>query len=208
MRIVNEPTAAALAYGFENKEEKTQRNILIYDLGGGTFDVTVLEIKDGIFTVKGTNGDCHLGGEDFDDEILNYCLERFKEEAEIDIKALKKSKVKSRALRRIRNECTKAKIVLSAALQTELNVDAVSEGTDLNVMLSRAKFEMICETHFKKTIPIVDNVLKEAKLKKTEIDDIVLVGGSTRIPKIQNMLKDHFPGQPLDHKINPDEAVA
>ena len=116
MRIVNEPTAAALAYGFERKDEKTQRNILIYDLGGGTFDVTLLEINDGIFTVKATNGDCHLGGEDFDDEILNYALDKFKEENEQDIKGMKKSKQKSRAPRRIRNECTKAKIILSAAL--------------------------------------------------------------------------------------------
>jgi len=158
--------------------------------------------------VLSTEGDCYLGGEDFDEEIMNYALDKFKEEAEIDIKGMKKNKQKSRALRRIRNECTKAKIILSAALQTEINVDAVSDGEDLTVSLTRSKFEQICASYFERTLPIVTSVLKEAGLKKEQVDDIVLVGGSTRIPKIQEMLKAYFPGQALDHQINPDEAVA
>ena len=201
LRIINEPTAAAIAYGLEKKSGGEQ-NILIYDLGGGTFDVSLLTIDDGIFEVKATAGDTHLGGEDFDNRLVSFVIEEF-------IKKHKKDPSgNSRALRRIRSACERAKRTLSSATQTTIEVDSCFEGIDFYTNITRAKFEELCNDMFKKTIEPVDKVLRDAKMSKGDINEIVLVGGSTRIPKIQQLLQDFFNGKELNKSINPDEAVA
>ena len=202
LRIINEPTAAAIAYGLEKKSEDEQ-NILIYDLGGGTFDVSLLTIDGGIFEVKATAGNTHLGGEDFDSRLVDYCIEEFK----------KKNKGKDpttsqRSLRRIRTACERAKRVLSSANATQIEVDSAFDGCDLLVNMSRAKFEEMCADLFKATMEPVDRVIEDSKISKKKIHEIVLVGGSTRIPKIQTLLKEYFDGKDLNKAINPDEAVA
>ena len=201
LRIINEPTAAAIAYGLEKKSGGEQ-NILIYDLGGGTFDVSLLTIDDGIFEVKATAGDTHLGGEDFDNRLVSFVIEEF-------IKKHKKDPSgNSRALRRIRTACERAKRTLSSATQTTIEVDSCFEGIDFCTNITRAKFEELCNDMFKKTIEPVDKVLRDAKMSKGDVNEIVLVGGSTRIPKIQQLLQDFFNGKELNKSINPDEAVA
>lgn len=201
LRIINEPTAAAIAYGLEKKSGGEQ-NILIYDLGGGTFDVSLLTIDDGIFEVKATAGDTHLGGEDFDNRLVSFVIEEF-------IKKHKKDPSgNSRALRRIRSACERAKRTLSSATQTTIEVDSCFEGIDFCTNITRAKFEELCNDMFKKTIEPVDKVLRDAKMSKGDVNEIVLVGGSTRIPKIQQLLQDFFNGKELNKSINPDEAVA
>jgi L1 cell adhesion molecule like protein len=200
-RIINEPTAAAIAYGLDKKEQG-ERNVLIFDLGGGTFDVSLLTIEDGIFEVKATNGHTHLGGEDFDNVLVDFCMAQFKKQTGIDIRG------NNRALRRLRTQCEKAKRALSSAHQAEIYCDTLAEGEDLNINMSRAKFEELCVNEFRKCMPPVQNVLKDADVSKGQVHEVVLVGGSTRIPKIQSMLSDFFGGKSLNRSINPDEAVA
>merc|ERR1711937_604044 len=182
-RIINEPTAAAIAYGLDKKGEG-ERNVLIFDLGGGTFDVSLLSIEDGIFEVKATNGHTHLGGEDFDNNLVDFCMNEFKKKSKIDISG------NMRALRRLRTQCEKAKRTLSAAHQTTIECETLDQGEDFSFTLSRAKFEELCQADFQKCMPPVENVLKDSGVAKGKIDEIVLVGGSTRIPKIQAMLSD------------------
>jgi len=201
-RIINEPTAAAIAYGLDKKDSR-ERNVLIFDLGGGTFDVSLLSIEDGIFEVKATNGHTHLGGEDFDNRLVEFCMAEFKKRSGgIDIKG------NNRALRRLRTQCEKAKRTLSAATQTVIECEALAEGEDLSINLSRAKFEELCIDLFRKCMPPVEQVLSDSDTSKGQIHEIVLVGGSTRIPKVQSMLSDFFNGKVLNRSINPDEAVA
>ncbi len=178
LRIINEPTAAAIAYGLDKKSSQ-ERNVLIFDLGGGTFDVSLLTIEEGIFEVKATNGHTHLGGEDFDNRIVEFCIEDFKKKSGVDIKQNVK------AIRRLRTQCEKAKRILSAAHSAPIECDSLAEGEDYNTSLSRAKFEELCIDLFRKCMPPVENVLKDSQLSKSQIHDVVLVGGSTRIPKIQ-----------------------
>jgi len=200
-RIINEPTAAAIAYGLD-KKDKGERNVLIFDLGGGTFDVSLLTIDDGIFEVKATNGHTHLGGEDFDNVLVDYCIAEFKKKTGIDIKD------NARAMRRLRTQCEKTKRILSSAHQSEVFCDTLAEGEDFTCSITRAKFEELCLPLFRKCMPPVEQALKDAGLGKSQIHDIVLVGGSTRVPKIRNMLSEFFNGKQLNQSINPDEAVA
>ena len=201
LRIINEPTAAAIAYGLDKKSSQ-EKNVLIFDLGGGTFDVSLLTIEEGIFEVKATNGHTHLGGEDFDNRLVDYCISEFKKKTGIDITG------NARALRRLRTQCEKAKRILSAAHQAPIECETLAEGEDFNTQISRAKFEELCMDLFRKCMPPVENVLKDANLAKGQIHEVVLVGGSTRIPKVQQMLSDFFNGKTLNRSINPDEAVA
>jgi heat shock 70kDa protein 1/2/6/8 len=200
-RIINEPTAAAIAYGLDKKGEG-ERNVLIFDLGGGTFDVSLLTIEDGIFEVKATNGHTHLGGEDFDNRLVEFCMADFKKKSGIDIQG------NARASRRLRTQCEKAKRILSSAHQAEIECETLAEGEDFNCSISRAKFEELCIDLFRKCMPPVENVLKDADVGKGQIHEVVLVGGSTRVPRIQTMLSDFFNGKQLNRSINPDEAVA
>jgi len=200
-RIINEPTAAAIAYGLDKKGEG-ERNVLIFDLGGGTFDVSLLSIEDGIFEVKATNGHTHLGGEDFDNRIVEFCIADFKKKSGIDITG------NARSLRRLRTQCEKAKRILSTAHQAEIECETLAEGEDYNTNISRAKFEELCLDLFRKCMPPVENVLKDANSGKAQVHEVVLVGGSTRIPKIQQMLSEFFNNKTLNRSINPDEAVA
>jgi L1 cell adhesion molecule like protein len=204
LRIINEPTAAAIAYGLDsaNDKEKKERTVLIFDLGGGTFDVSLLTINGGVFTVKATAGDTHLGGEDFDNTLLEHFKAEFKRKTKLDIED------DPRALRRLRSACERAKRTLSSVTQTTVEVDSLYQGTDFQASISRARFEEINAATFKSTIVPVDKVLKDAKIAKDKVDDIVLVGGSTRIPKIQSLVSEFFGGRALNKSINPDEAVA
>lgn len=204
MRIINEPTAAAIAYGLDQKHDAahTERNVLIFDLGGGTFDVSLLTIDSGIFEVKATAGDTHLGGEDFDNRLVNYFVNDFKKKNKKDING------NARSMRRLRTACERAKRTLSSTPQTTIEVDSLFEGIDYYASITRAKFEELCMDLFKGTLEPVEKVLKDSKIAKVNVDDIVLVGGSTRIPKVQSLLVDYFNGKELCKNINPDEAVA
>merc|ERR1712002_877513 len=201
LRIINEPTAAAIAYGLD-KKVSGEKHVLIYDLGGGTFDVSILTIEDGIFEVKATSGDTHLGGEDFDNRMVNHFVNEFKRKHKKDIKGNK------RALRRLRTACERAKRTLSVPAQANIEIDSLFEGIDFYTSITRARFEELCSDLFKGTLEPVEKALRDAKLDKSGIDDIVLVGGSTRIPKVQKLLQDFFHGKELNKSINPDEAVA
>jgi len=201
LRIINEPTAAAIAYGLD-KKVGGERNVLIFDLGGGTFDVSILTIEEGIFEVKSTAGDTHLGGEDFDSRLVNHFIGEFKRKHKKDISGNK------RAIRRLRTACERAKRTLSASAQANVEIDSLFEGIDFYTNITKARFEELCADLFKATIEPVDKALRDAKFDKGQINDVVLVGGSTRIPKIQNNLKQHFNGRELNKSINPDEAVA
>merc|ERR1712139_590715 len=185
LRIINEPTAAAIAYGLD-RQQTQERNILIFDLGGGTFDVSLLAIEEGIFEVKATNGHTHLGGEDFDNKLVYFCMNDFKKKSGLDISK------NARALRRLRTQCEKAKRILSSAHQAPIECETLAEGEDYNTNISRAKFEELCMDLFRKCMPPVETVLKDAEISKNQVHEIVLVGGSTRIPKIQQMLSDFF----------------
>merc|ERR1712173_227567 len=203
LRIINEPTAAAIAYGLDKKNKtKGETNVLIFDLGGGTFDVSILSIDDGIFEVKATAGDTHLGGEDFDNRMVDHFTKEFLRKHKKD---LTKNK---RALRRLRTACERAKRTLSASAQASVEIDSLFEGIDFYTSISRARFEELCSDLFKGTLEPVEKALRDAKMDKSSIDDIVLVGGSTRIPKVQKLLSDFFNGKELNKSINPDEAVA
>ncbi|ORE02732.1 heat shock 70 kDa protein 2 [Rhizopus microsporus var. microsporus] len=201
LRIINEPTAAAIAYGLDANDKK-ERNVLIYDLGGGTFDVSLLTISGGVFAVKATAGNTHLGGEDFDNALVNHFVQEIKRKHKKDISG------DARALRRLRSASERAKRTLSSLTQTTVEVDSLFEGVDFQSTITRAKFEEINSTAFAGTVEPVERVLKDAKIDKKNIDEIVLVGGSTRIPKIQSLLQDLFGGKELNKSINPDEAVA
>jgi len=201
LRIVNEPTAAAIAYGLD-KKGKGEKNILIFDLGGGTFDVSLLTIDEGVFEVKATAGDTHLGGEDFDNKLVEYCAADFLKKKKVDIRGDK------RAMRRLRTECEKAKRVLSASAQTSVEIDALKDGEDFSMVISRAKFEELCLTFFKDCMIPVEKVLKDSGIAKNAVNEVVLVGGSTRIPKVQQLISEYFNGKEPNRSINPDEAVA
>ena len=200
-RIINEPTAAAIAYGLD-KKSGGEKNILIFDLGGGTFDVSILSIDDGIFEVKATAGDTHLGGEDFDNRMVDHFVQEFKRKHKKDIAGNK------RALRRLRTACERAKRTLSSAAQANIEIDSLFEGIDFYTSITRARFEELCSDLFRGTLNPVEKALRDSKLDKSAIDEIVLVGGSTRIPKVQKLLQDFFNGKELNKSINPDEAVA
>jgi len=203
LRIINEPTAAAIAYGLDKKKgSKSESNVLIFDLGGGTFDVSILSIDDGIFEVKATAGDTHLGGEDFDNRMVDHFVKEFQRKHKKDISTNK------RALRRLRTACERAKRTLSASAQANIEIDSLFEGIDFYTSITRARFEELCSDLFRGTLDPVEKALRDAKLDKSGIHDVVLVGGSTRIPKIQKLLSDFFNGKELNRSINPDEAVA
>jgi len=203
LRIINEPTAAAIAYGLDKKKGKgAESNILIFDLGGGTFDVSILTIEDGIFEVKSTAGDTHLGGEDFDNRMVDHFVKEFQRKHKKDISGNK------RALRRLRTACERAKRTLSASAQANLEIDSLFEGIDYYTSITRARFEELCSDLFRGTLDPVEKAMRDAKMDKGQIHDIVLVGGSTRIPKIQKLLSEFFNGKELNKSINPDEAVA
>jgi heat shock protein 5 len=201
VRIVNEPTAAAIAYGLD-RSGKSESQIIVYDLGGGTFDVSLLSIEDGVFEVLATAGDTHLGGEDFDNRVMDYLVKQYKRKNDVDVSSNK------RAMGKLRREVEKAKRTLSSQMSTKIEIESFENGNDFSETLTRAKFEEINMDLFRKTLKPVEQVLKDAGVKKDEIDDIVLVGGSTRIPKVQQLLKDFFNGKEPSKGINPDEAVA
>merc|ERR1711920_649779 len=199
LRIINEPTAAAIAYGLD---KKTEKNIPVYDLGGGTFDVSLLTIDNGVFEVVATNGDTHLGGEDFDQRVMAHFVKIFQKKHSKDM-----SKDK-RAIQKLRKEVEKAKRALSSTHQARVEIEALFDGVDFSETLTRARFEEINNDLFKNTLGPVKQVLEDSGLKKNQIDEIVLVGGSTRIPKVQQLIKDFFNGKEPNRGINPDEAVA
>ncbi|KAK5661017.1 hypothetical protein OQA88_12396 [Cercophora sp. LCS_1] len=201
LRIINEPTAAAIAYGLDKKVEG-ERNVLIFDLGGGTFDVSLLTIEEGIFEVKSTAGDTHLGGEDFDNRLVNHFVNEFKRKHKKDLST------NVRALRRLRTACERAKRTLSSSAQTSIEIDSLFEGIDFYTSITRARFEELCQDLFRSTLQPVDRVLTDAKIDKSQVHEIVLVGGSTRIPRIQKLITDYFNGKEPNKSINPDEAVA
>lgn len=201
LRIINEPTAAAIAYGLD-KNGEGEKNVLIFDLGGGTFDVSLLNIDDGMFEVKATAGDTHLGGEDFDNILLNHFICEFRRKYKKDIKSNKRS------VRRLKTACERLKRTLSSVTNGTIELDSLFEGIDYNTSLTRARFENMCDHYFRDCLDTVDKVIVDAKIDKSDVDEIVLVGGSTRIPKIQDILSKHFNGKELCKSINPDEAVA
>jgi L1 cell adhesion molecule like protein len=201
LRIINEPTAAAIAYGLD--KTGGERNVLIFDLGGGTFDVSLLSIEDGIFEVKATAGDTHLGGEDFDNRMVNHLTTEFKRK-----NRGKDPTGNARALRRLRTACERAKRTLSSSHQASIEIDSFFEGIDFFTSVSRARFEELNMDLFRKCMDPVEKVLRDSKIAKNRVHDVVLVGGSTRIPKVQSMLSDFFNGKEPSREINPDEAVA
>jgi len=201
MRIINEPTAAAIAYGLDKKGEG-EKNVLIFDLGGGTFDVSLLTIEEGIFEVKATAGDTHLGGEDFDNRLVTHFVQEFKRKNKKDLSG------NPRAVRRLRTACERAKRTLSSAAQTTIEIDSLFEGIDFYTSITRARFEELCQDLFRSTMDPVEKVLQDSKIDKSNVHEIVLVGGSTRIPRVQKLVSDYFNGKEPNKSINPDEAVA
>jgi len=201
LRIINEPTAAAIAYGLD-KADAEEQNVLIFDLGGGTFDVSLLTIDEGVFEVMATAGDTHLGGEDFDNALVDHCTKDFKRKHKKDMTG------NARSMRRLRTQCEQAKRTLSAAVRATIEVDSLFDGIDFHITITRAKFEQLCNEQFRACLEPCRKVLQDAKLSKNEVNEIVLVGGSTRIPKIQALLQQFFNGKELNKSINPDEAVA
>merc|ERR1712146_417407 len=183
-------------------DKKSEKNILVFDLGGGTFDVSLLTIDNGVFEVKATAGDTHLGGEDFDNKLVEYCASDFLKKKHLDLRGDK------RAMRRLRTECEKAKRTLSASAQTSIEIDALKDGEDFSLIITRAKFEELCLTFFKDCMIPVEKVLKDSGIPKSGVHEVVLVGGSTRIPKVQQLIAEFFNGKEPNRSINPDEAVA
>jgi len=204
-RIINEPTAAAIAYGLDKSTTTEEQYVLIFDLGGGTFDVSLLTIDEGVFEVNATAGDTHLGGEDFDNNLVRHCVKDFCKKNSVTESALTKN---ARSMRRLRTQCEAVKRTLSSALRATIEVDSLFEGEDYHATITRAKFENLCAQEFQACLAPVKKVLQDAKVGKSEVHEIVLVGGSTRIPKVQKLLKDFFKGKELNRSINPDEAVA
>jgi heat shock protein 5 len=200
LRIINEPTAAAIAYGLDKKGG--EKNILVFDLGGGTFDVTVLTIDNGVFEVVATNGDTHLGGEDFDQRVMEYMMKIFKRKHKKDMSKDKRS------IQKLRREVERAKRSLSSTAAARIEIESLFDGTDFSETLTRARFEELNMDLFKKTLGPVKKVMEDASFKKSQLDEIVMVGGSTRIPKVQQLIKDYFNGKEPNKGINPDEAVA
>lgn len=201
LRIINEPTAAALAYGLE-KDLKEEQRVMIFDLGGGTFDVSMLAIENGVFEVKATSGDTHLGGEDFDNRLVDFACQEFRKQFNCDLRQSKKS------LRKLRTACERAKRILSSSSRATIDIDSLYRGHDFNYVISRAKFEDLCIDLFRKCLIPVKKVLSDAGLNPSDVHEIVLVGGSTRIPKVQELLSQFFGGRQLNKSIHPDEAVA
>lgn len=201
LRLLAEPTSACIAYGL-NETGKGERKVVIFDLGGGTFDVSLLTVEDGIFEVRATSGDTHLGGQDFDTRVVEWMIEEFKKKTKIDIRS------NPRALARSRLAAEKAKKTLSMATQTSIEIDSIADGVDLQLTLTRAKFDSLCDDLFRKCMGPVEQVLKDSKMSKADISDVVLVGGSSRIPRVQALLKELFNGKELCQSIHPDEAVA
>merc|ERR1712176_239349 len=204
LRIINEPTAAAIAYGLDKKQSghEDEQNVLIFDLGGGTFDVSLLSIDDGVFEVKATAGDTHLGGEDFDNILVDFFTKEFKRKNRADCTKSKRS------MRRLRTQCERAKRTLSAAARANIEVDSLYDGIDFASSITRARFEDLCMHYFRQCLEPVTKVLQDAKMSKSDIHEVVLVGGSTRIPRIQQLIKQYFNGKEPCKSINPDEAVA
>ncbi|CAD6566737.1 MAG: 70-kilodalton heat shock protein [Cyphobasidiales sp. Tagirdzhanova-0007] len=202
LRIINEPTAAAIAYGLDKKSDVGEKNVLIFDLGGGTFDVSLLTIEEGIFEVKATAGDTHLGGEDFDNRLVTHFTQEFKRKNKKDLGG------NPRALRRLRTACERAKRTLSSSAQTTIEIDSLFEGIDFYTSITRARFEELCQDLFRSTMDPVEKVLRDSKIDKANVHEIVLVGGSTRIPRVQKLVSDYFNGKEPNKSINPDEAVA
>ncbi|CAN6568777.1 unnamed protein product [Malus baccata var. baccata] len=203
MRIINEPTAAAIAYGIDKKAGwYSKRNVMIFDLGGGTLDVSLLTIGDGVFEVKATAGDTHLGGEDFDNKMVDFCVEQFKKKHNLDVSG------NSKALRRLRSACEKAKRRLSFTSATDIEIDCLYEGTDFYTTITRAKFEQLNMDFFNKCLEPVEKCLKDSNMEVSSVHDVVLACGSSRIPKVQQLLQDVFKGKQLCKSINPDEAIA
>ena len=202
LRIINEPTAGAIAYGLDKVDSEVEKNVLIYDLGGGTFDVTLLTIEGGIFEVKATAGDCHLGGEDFDTRLVMHFQNEFKRKHKKDLSS------NARSVRRLRTACENVKKTLSSSTVANLEIDSLFEGLDFTSSITRARFEELCHDLFRKTFEPVEKVMKDSGISKSKVHEIVLIGGSTRIPKIQQQLIDYFNGKQLNKSINPDEAVA
>lgn len=221
LRIINEPTAAAIAYGLD-KKVTGERNVLIFDLGGGTFDVSLLTIEEGIFEVKATAGDTHLGGEDFDNRLVNHFSQEFKRKHKKGMWIIFQFgrllipiscnyadlSGNPRAVRRLRTACERAKRTLSSATQTSIEIDSLYEGIDFYTSLTRARFEELCQDLFRGTLEPVEKVLHDSKIDKGQVHEIVLVGGSTRIPRIVKLVSDFFNGKEPNKSINPDEAVA
>jgi len=201
LRTINEPTAAAIAYGLD-KETTGEHNVLIFDLGGGTFDVSLLTIEEGIFEIKATAGDTHLGGEDFDTRLVNHFVQEFKRKNNRDLST------NARALRRLRTACERAKRTLSSASSTSIEIEYLFEGIDFYTSITRARFEELCQDLFRSTLDPVEKVLRDSKFDKANVHEIVLVGGSTRIPRIVNIISDFFNGKEPNKGINPDEVVA
>lgn len=202
LRIINEPTAAAIAYGMQDSKSTKEKNVLIFDLGGGTFDVSILCIDGGVFEVKATGGDTHLGGEDFDNIMVHHFADEFKRKYKSDLTA------NPRAMRRLRTAAETAKRTLSSTTVANIEVDSLHDGKDFTATITRARFEALCSDYFQSTMIPVAQVLKDANLFKSQIDDVVLVGGSTRIPKIQKLLSEFFDNKELCKSVNPDEAIA
>ncbi|KAI9326039.1 hsp71-like protein [Zopfochytrium polystomum] len=201
LRIINEPTAAAIAYGLE-KQSTEEKNVLIFDLGGGTFDVSLLTMEEGVFEVQATSGDTHLGGEDFDNRLVDHFMQEFKRKYKKDLSS------NLRAVRRLRTACERAKRTLSGSAQASIEIDSLYEGIDFYSSITRARFEELCQDLFRSTLEPVEKVLRDAKMDKSRVHEIVLVGGSTRIPRVQKLVSDFFNGKELNKSINPDEAVA
>jgi len=204
-RIINEPTAAAIAYGMDKKKTTSggeEKNVLVFDLGGGTFDVTLLTIDNGVFEVLATNGDTHLGGEDFDQRVMSYFIKMLKKKEGVDIGSDKS------AMQKLRREVERVKRALSSQHQSRVEIESILDGVDVSETLTRARFEELNMDLFKKTLVPVGKVLEDGGVQKTDVDEVVLVGGSTRIPKVQQLLKDYFNGKEPSRGINPDEAVA
>ena len=202
LRVVNEPTAAAIAYGLDKMSDGKERQIVVYDLGGGTFDVSLLSVDEGVFEVLATAGDTHLGGEDFDQRVMDHFVKLYNKKNDVDIRKDLKT------MGKLKREVEKAKRTLSSQMSTRIEIEAFHQGNDFSETLTRAKFEELNMDLFKKTLKPVEQVLKDAKVKKGDVDDIVLVGGSTRIPKVQAMIEEYFGGKKASKGINPDEAVA
>lgn len=202
LRIVSEPTSAAIAYGLDKKDDGKERNIIIFDMGGGTHDVSLLTLDGGLFEVKATAGDCHLGGEDIDNRIVEHITQDFKRKHKKDITD------NARAVKRVKTAAERAKRILSSSTSTSIEIDSLYDGIDYQMTLTRARFEELCSDIFRKAMDPVEQVLRDAKMGKSDIDEVVLVGGTTRIPKVQQLLSDFFNGKELCKSLNPDECVA
>jgi L1 cell adhesion molecule like protein len=201
LRIINEPTAAAIAYGFD-KNTTEERNVLICDIGGGTTDFTLMTLDNGIYEVKATSGDGHLGGEDFDNRLVRHFVEEFKRKYKKDICD------NQRALRRLKSQCERVKRSLSSSTQASVEIDSLYDGIDFNSSITRARYEELCSDLFRKSVTCIEQVLQDAKMSKSDVHEIVMVGGSTRTPKLQSIISEMFGGKELNKSINPDEAVA